>query len=177
MKIQHTSYNCELTDGSIAHDERTPTASQFKFRCTIKDDNWKAGCIEFEGTCYPHGRFEGTWSTNTDQKKGEFVLHLIGCKPARVRRFFQDRTEVIEIPDYLHFQKGNVLGINEFGVEALLIGKLSQWRARLVSYFDYNGLSDERWIGGKTWAEWKDEGALDDNYKLHDSIVSINALI
>ena len=59
----------------------------------------------------------------------------------------------------------------------LLTGKLSQWRARLVSYFSERGLSDESKIDSKTWAQLKDDGALDDNYKMHDWFVSINALI
>ena len=75
FKIQTDSYRYEITDGSVTHDEKTPAASTFKFRCAIRDDNWKGGCFEFEGTCYSKlGRYEGTWSTTTDQKKGEFVL-------------------------------------------------------------------------------------------------------
>ena len=58
----------------------------------------------------------------------------------------------------------------------LLTAKQSLWRARLVSYFYMKGISDEEKIGDKTWAELKDEGALDDNYKMHDWFVSINAL-
>ena len=59
----------------------------------------------------------------TDQKKGEFVLQLTGCKPAKVKRFFEDRSVAVEIPDYLHFKKGNEIGINEFGAKALLTSK------------------------------------------------------
>ena len=124
FKIQTDSYRYEITDGSVTHDEKTPAASTFKFSCAIRDDNWKGGCFKFEGTCYPKlGRYEGTWSTTTDQKKGEFVLQLTGCKPAKVKRFFEDRSVAVEIPDYLHFKKGKEISINEFGAKELLTAK------------------------------------------------------
>ena len=65
LMIQNDSYRYEITDGSVTQDEDYPDDPKFKFSCAIRDDNWKGGCFEFEGICYPQlGIYGGTWSTS-----------------------------------------------------------------------------------------------------------------